>query len=1571
MPTEREVQGEIRQLRTELGIQTESEVQAEISTLQHELSLLPETFEEFTVRRQEEEERPISEDVSAFASGLGEGVGMLWDQAGNFASELINNGLPVFTAGKVVKDTAVVGAQDFGRFAKTITQAAFDKTYSEEEEIQREYKRYIQNHDYNTKVRPAMLGQVENRAITEFAANFVDPTLVLPVAGWGAKAGSVAAKGLQKAASAGAIATRSKGLIKTAEAAERVAGGLGAAAKDINRVGYVMALPSKAAAITLRKGLKGAALGGALAAKGVALAGETTAKIAGTPRKLIAAAAAKVVPTDMKSLAGASAFGGQLVGAMTGAVPGAAQLGIAEAAGFVAGKLGRSAESVLTTLSQKGGNGRFLYRLATSEAAALPVRRAAMWAYTHAGTRLGDSAFNMAVNGASVGALNAALAWAADEPAEGMGAAAGAGALMGGVMPFGQPGLKGGKSQGARDATSIQNHIRNKVVADQRASFLKIPKDSQLMIATLNEANVGSPKVVVLPKDVYLDAFPDTSANYSIEERKIYVNEGRLKRGSQQAVELMAHEVGHDFVHQSLGNDPAMLRMLLEPYETTIDKGEAFYFQFDKGSGNPIGEPIYLDGTASAIRTDYDRRFPTGEAWKGIGKNASTLAQEIGADQFSMMFSENPNAFDNFHPRLRRHLIDGSRKFLAATGQAEPLTGNPLTNTVSKQLHRNPAIARLYRNYGKARSFELIEKGNQAEAGVLIEPRKGQTGEDRFQELFGGVGISLKEGKNLRVTDKALFRELERIKERYRDDAPQGWKVTKQGWLTGKVLPDELRTIFTRNDRFGNVANILDALQESLSQRFGVRFGYRSGTKSKYQNPFKIRDAGLYAWMVSPIKFSGSASSQRPTRPTLKVVGFDEAKVRHNIQVLVEKGYVPDPVKFMADFAAQAQKALDDPEGRINPEGRKENERFTVAFGLKESADQIASPGLKELLESKTVKKTFVSYDVEALAGLAKGRDSAFAFDYENIRDNYSPFFSTRNFMPRRKPGPDDTIPLPFPELPGDIPGEGFGRMINVDKSKSEIAKAKAMADEQDGFSSSGTVRAKNADGRDKLFMPAKELRKELGVEQAKEIEHQRLFMPTPKAGEDYRGFHKAPGKDYGAPLHDVTGMYPEDIYSPQGARYYGSNDRAMDAKSIAIIHRMRGNPEGEVTIFRAVPEYANDIRPGDWVSLIREYAELHGKSGNAGGDGYKILSKKVKASEVFTEANSLHEWGWSPETTSGDKLFMPAATPESVSPNTVREGDVVRLNEESLRLFMPANDKVRLEDYADRKMFALASDRLGIGRMLTGPKGKKKELTIDAQGGRGFMQIFNGGGWAFKGKQTADNFIKRVKDVAGGEDSVIVGITILSDLNHLHSAYGQLAYTNALRAAIESGTITEGMANRQIREIVKRIKQAKTKKPLPAESRKVVEAIKNFADFEKAVKAKKINFNLMAKVREKAEGKTLPLTATEAAKLELDVPSIARDIADPELVGADFGKVVALLEVPVNQTPKKTDFHYSYPYTIEGHKIGFLEEFADVGELTSDPKVRTKQGRITAQPLQTVMPEFDKLRGNRFMPAK
>ena len=181
---------------------------------------------------------------------------------------------------------------------------------------------------------------------------------------------------------------------------------------------------------------------------------------------------------------------------------------------------------------------------------------------------------------------------------------------------------------------------------------------------------------------------------------------------------------------------------------------------------------------------------------------------------------------------------------------------------------------------------------------------------------------------------------------------------------------------------------------------------------------------------------------------------------------------------------------------------------------------------------------------------------------------------------------------------------------------------------------------------------------------------------------------------------------------------------------------------------------------------------------------------------------------------------------------------EVVRLDPETLRLFMPASEKVNLQDYADRPMITLTSDRLGVGEMFTGPKGKKKAVPVEAQGGRGFMHIFNGGGWAFKGKQAADNFMTRVRQIAGKDDSALVGITILSDLNHLKSAYGQLAYANALRAAIDTGTITEGSANRHIRAIMKAIKESKAKKAPKGKNLQIIRDIKNFADFEKSVKS-------------------------------------------------------------------------------------------------------------------------------------
>jgi hypothetical protein len=163
--------------------------------------------------------------------------------------------------------------------------------------------------------------------------------------------------------------------------------------------------------------------------------------------------------------------------------------------------------------------------------------------------------------------------------------------------------------------------------------------------------------------------------------------------------------------------------------------------------------------------------------------------------------------------------------------------------------------------------------------------------------------------------------------------------------------------------------------------------------------------------------------------------------------------------------------------------------------------------------------------------------------------------------------------------------------------------------------------------------------------------------------------------------MHSITNTYPEDIYSPQAAQYYGHGVK-YDGESIAPIHQARGNPNAKVKIYRAVPytptkdeqlsaveeaksnylkrqrvpagENPNGyydrlheeserlktlppepVRPkisinqGDWVTPSLSYAHDHGKSALKGQ--YKIVTKTVPAKHVFTDGNSIHEWGYDP----------------------------------------------------------------------------------------------------------------------------------------------------------------------------------------------------------------------------------------------------------------------------------------------------------------------------------------------------
>lgn len=178
------------------------------------------------------------------------------------------------------------------------------------------------------------------------------------------------------------------------------------------------------------------------------------------------------------------------------------------------------------------------------------------------------------------------------------------------------------------------------------------------------------------------------------------------------------------------------------------------------------------------------------------------------------------------------------------------------------------------------------------------------------------------------------------------------------------------------------------------------------------------------------------------------------------------------------------------------------------------------------------------------------------------------------------------------------------------------------------------------------------------------------------------------PGQD-GAPLHDLTGggeVYPEDVYTHP--HFYGLRE---DLPVHQMANSYRGQPDRPVTIYRAVPKVVgatagaqadldyfqrgmshleqhgvlpdhpdyehwtadefrsratkmipeltdhiaanppsavNDINPGDWVTINKDYAKTHGE-GIRGG--YRILSKTVPASHIRTPGDSIQEWGYFP----------------------------------------------------------------------------------------------------------------------------------------------------------------------------------------------------------------------------------------------------------------------------------------------------------------------------------------------------
>jgi hypothetical protein len=152
------------------------------------------------------------------------------------------------------------------------------------------------------------------------------------------------------------------------------------------------------------------------------------------------------------------------------------------------------------------------------------------------------------------------------------------------------------------------------------------------------------------------------------------------------------------------------------------------------------------------------------------------------------------------------------------------------------------------------------------------------------------------------------------------------------------------------------------------------------------------------------------------------------------------------------------------------------------------------------------------------------------------------------------------------------------------------------------------------------------------GIDRHNELMTARIKYEQPETSSDYMMAHRPTQSGIYADdllAEGVDGMaYPKDVYDkPQ--QYTGSyGDNAVLNETMAQLNAVRGNPNGEITIYRATP--GDTINDGDWITLSKTYADMHNNS-QLGGKG-NVLEQRVSVRDVQPAMDDLAEWGYFPQ---------------------------------------------------------------------------------------------------------------------------------------------------------------------------------------------------------------------------------------------------------------------------------------------------------------------------------------------------
>lgn len=132
--------------------------------------------------------------------------------------------------------------------------------------------------------------------------------------------------------------------------------------------------------------------------------------------------------------------------------------------------------------------------------------------------------------------------------------------------------------------------------------------------------------------------------------------------------------------------------------------------------------------------------------------------------------------------------------------------------------------------------------------------------------------------------------------------------------------------------------------------------------------------------------------------------------------------------------------------------------------------------------------------------------------------------------------------------------------------------------------------------------------------------------------------------------LEDYTNgeFMPKDVY--QHPEWYFNMNEDYSKESYKVLSKIKGNPDAEITIYRATPGI--DINAGDWVTLSKKYAEYHNNS-QFDGKG-NIVEKVVKAKDVQFAGDDINEFGYFPseiEKTSSENELNKTKIKKQIAP--------------------------------------------------------------------------------------------------------------------------------------------------------------------------------------------------------------------------------------------------------------------------------------------------------------------------------